>query len=106
MSYYKNNEISLYLRPIDYQPNYQINNCAEWLVKKSYAKNKIHAYNFLNHLAQNNKWRYKSIMSAYYADVDYKYKDYSFNDVNNYRTSKLTENPYYSRYGEYHMYQY
>ena len=101
MSGYRVNELTLYLRPIENQPPYQIHNCAVWLARKGYAKNPINARIWLDKLQESNIWRFKSIMSAYYADTDYKPIDFEFKDVNQYRTSKL------NTYGDdLHMYMY
>ena len=101
MSGYRVNELTLYLRPIENQPPYQIHNCANWLVKKRYAKNFTIARLWLDKLLVSDVWRFKSLMSAYYADTDYKSKELEFKDVNSYRTSKS------NIYGdELHMYKY
>ena len=106
MSGYRANELTLYLRPIDTQPPYQINNCAIWMVKNKYAANKAIADKQLAYLYKHNIWRYKSLLSAYYMDTDEAIHDYSTHkDVNKYATSSLKENDKANRYGdELHMY--
>lgn len=101
MSNYHLNEIITYLRPIEFQKPYQIKNCAKWLVKKGYAKNMLHADRFLYNLQNHDVWRFKSIMSAFYADTERQFKLHKGRKANYYQTSNV------NTYGEdLHMYMY
>ncbi len=96
MSGFRRNEITLYLRPIEYQPPYKLQDVAKWLVKKGKFSNATDARIWLEQLSMYDVFRFKALLSAYYEETDYKQGVYdTFKNVNDYRTSAFK-----MRYGE------
>jgi len=92
MSGHRNNSIALYLRPIDSIPPYQIDNCAKWLVATGQIKGLYQARVWINTLQYKQPWRFKTLMSNYYAiifdgHIFNKPHENKYTEVNEYTTS-------------------
>ena len=91
----KKNSIMLYLRPMDAIQPYVVNACARWLVSQGSFPEYHIARAWLSYLEQYHPFRYKSIISAFFEQRDFKQQVLGVNsDVIRYRTSN------YSNYGD------
>ena len=57
----------IYSRPVEYQTEFQIDQCAKWLVKQRRIKNYPNSRAYLKLLQYNHPWKFKSIMYEYYS---------------------------------------
>jgi hypothetical protein len=93
------NSTTLYLRPIENIPPYQVNNCAIWLYhNKTYNNRKFRsAYEakmWLINTEEQNPYLYKAIFAEFYDNTQYQASVLSGRNVNKYHTST------YNSYGD------
>ena len=67
MSGYRHNADTIYLRPVDNTQEYQIVNAAKWLVRLGHFKTVKIAHGYIHQLEYEKPWRFKTLMSNYYA---------------------------------------
>ena len=94
------NSLTLYLRPIEYQPPSSFMGAARFLVCKGIVRDVRQGLRYLNYLEQNKPWDFKGIMSEYYAHVDPPRRIYTKPDYKKYRS---TDSNYYG--DEEHMWK-
>jgi len=84
MSY---NALALYLRPLEDQQPYILDQVAQWLVDKKDFPNFKLARQYLFYLEEKYPWRFKTILSNYYEATDI-YKNFMvYKSVDDYQTS-------------------
>ncbi len=93
------NSLTLYLRPVEYIPPFQVENCAAWLLKHKTINNRkfrsvVEAKLWLINVEENDPYLYKAIFSEFYEHTDYKSNVLSGRNVNKYQTST------YNSYGD------
>jgi hypothetical protein len=94
------NSLTLYLRPVEYIPPFQVNNCARWMVAHNKFSTFLHAKKWLLVMEETKPWIYKAVMANYFDATDYKPSVNSNRDVNQYRSTNSNS------YGEeWHMWQ-
>jgi hypothetical protein len=98
MNRYRVNSDTLYLRPIENQPNYQIQNAARWLVAKGEKPTYKQALHYVIYLESTYPWKFKTLMASFYDKFDHTIKRMKYKDVNTY---KSTDSNFYG--DEWHM---
>jgi hypothetical protein len=85
---YTRNDLTLYLRPIEYQPPYRITDLAQWLVRTRQKKDINQATNYIIFLQYNHPPAYKLLLSRYYFAVDYRSTHLNRIPINSYISAK------------------
>ena len=99
MSGVRYNDLSIYLRPIEDQQPYQLNNAAKWLVSIGNFKTFYQARRYISYIEYMHPWRFKTLMSNFHAATDLRKNFKVFRSLDDYRTSNVNS------YGdEPHMY--
>jgi hypothetical protein len=86
-SSFRNDAITMYLRPIEYQPDFQIYNAANVMYKQGRFETMREALNYVLHQKKKHPWKFKQIMSDYYSWNDPMKRFPKKRDVNSYQTS-------------------
>ena len=83
------NSVTMWLRPIEYQQEYRIFDAAKWLSRRRRCGQHI-ALKTILHMRTHRPWDFKTLMSAYYAAVDYETRYIPAGDPNTYRSNSAT----------------
>ena len=95
---YLQNSLTLYMRPMENIPAYQIRNAANFLVFNNKFRTYQDALKYLLYTRIYAPWNFKAAMSDFYAAYDVTHKLSKAIDVNSYRSTNS------NLYGEeYHM---
>jgi len=86
MSGHRRNADTIYLRPQENTQEYQIVNAAKWLVRLGHFKSVHAAHTYMHKLEYTQPWRFKAMMSSYYAAHFRGHVFQKFIDINDYRT--------------------
>lgn len=96
---YTSNSLTIYMRPIDYQPEFRLKEIARILTINGYFPNMPHALQYLVNLQWNNPRKFLEMVSVFYSRIEKIDKQPKRQNTNLYRSTST------KHYGdEYHMY--